>query len=99
MVHTTMPTSPAGAMLEMMQSARTECKGSYQEGRGISLDSLVPPKLEPQGPLERSPAIPWRPGDSESLGGALSALYLAGGVCNLFFVYSQWCFIIRIHQP
>jgi len=49
MVHTTMPTSPAGAMLEMMQSARTECKGSYQEGRGISLDSLVPPKPEPQG--------------------------------------------------
>merc|ERR1719316_2356034 len=36
-------------MLEMMQSARTECKGSYQEGRGISLDSLVPPKPEPQG--------------------------------------------------
>ena len=48
MVHTTMPTSPAGAMLEMMQSARTECKGSYQEGRGISLDSLVQPKPEPQ---------------------------------------------------
>jgi len=47
MVHTA--TSPAGAMLEMMQSARSECSGSYQEGRGISLDSLVPPKPEPKG--------------------------------------------------
>merc|ERR1719183_349105 len=36
MVDTTVATSPAGAMQEMMQSARSECKGSYQEEDGHS---------------------------------------------------------------
>merc|ERR1719487_1799104 len=32
-----------------MQSARSECSGSYQEGRGISLDALAPQEKLPQG--------------------------------------------------
>jgi len=49
MVDTTVCSSPSAAMLEMMQSARSECSGSYQEGRGISLDALAQQEKPPQG--------------------------------------------------